>query len=187
MVHCEGHARARLQIALERHRTGLVPELHDDVDDPWPAGGGVRTLARVVGVQSRRKIRRQPGVIAAWIPGTLKNVDDALGSHVGLAVQRSRRRRYGRSAQSRLHAWGRSAIPAMRKSREEGRFCERGGWLARPPSRLRRYGGQPSRGLPTVAHALLGKRERRLVAQIFPRWNPLTSWMRQIEAFQRAA
>src|SRR4029453_1012902 len=27
----------------------------------------------------------------------------------------------------------------------------------------------------------------RLVAQIFPRWNPLTSWMRQIEGFQRAA
>jgi hypothetical protein len=26
-----------------------------------------------------------------------------------------------------------------------------------------------------------------LLAQIFPRWNPLTSWMRQIEDFQRAA
>jgi hypothetical protein len=26
-----------------------------------------------------------------------------------------------------------------------------------------------------------------LVAQIFPRWNPLTSWMRQLEDFQRAA
>jgi hypothetical protein len=31
------------------------------------------------------------------------------------------------------------------------------------------------------------KGERRLVAQICPRWNPLTSWMRQIEDFQRAA
>ena len=27
----------------------------------------------------------------------------------------------------------------------------------------------------------------RMVAQIFPRWNPLTSWIRQIEDFQRAA
>jgi hypothetical protein len=27
----------------------------------------------------------------------------------------------------------------------------------------------------------------KVVAQIFPRWNPLTSWMRQIEDFQRAA
>jgi hypothetical protein len=26
-----------------------------------------------------------------------------------------------------------------------------------------------------------------LVAQICPRWNPLTSWMRQIDDFQRAA
>ena len=26
-----------------------------------------------------------------------------------------------------------------------------------------------------------------MVAQIFPRWNPLTSWMRQIEDFQTAA
>ena len=25
-----------------------------------------------------------------------------------------------------------------------------------------------------------------MVDQIFPRWNPLTSWMRQIEGFQRA-
>ena len=30
-------------------------------------------------------------------------------------------------------------------------------------------------------------RNEGLVAQIFPRWNPLTSWMRQIEDFQRAA
>jgi len=29
--------------------------------------------------------------------------------------------------------------------------------------------------------------KERMVAQIFPRWNPLTSWMRQIEGFQRAA
>jgi hypothetical protein len=33
-----------------------------------------------------------------------------------------------------------------------------------PPSRLRRYGGQPSRGLPTVAHAPIGNDERRLEA-----------------------
>ena len=40
------------------------------------------------------------------------------------------------------------------------------GWLAvRPPSLLRSYGGQPARGLPTVAHAVFDKRERRLVDQ----------------------
>jgi hypothetical protein len=31
------------------------------------------------------------------------------------------------------------------------------------------------------------KNFRKMVAQIYPRWNPLTSWMRQIEDFQRAA
>jgi hypothetical protein len=33
----------------------------------------------------------------------------------------------------------------------------------------------------------LAEGERRMVAQIYPRWNPLTSWMRQIEDFQRVA
>jgi hypothetical protein len=33
----------------------------------------------------------------------------------------------------------------------------------------------------------ISEAEKELVAQIFPRWDPLTSWMRQIEDFQRAA
>jgi hypothetical protein len=44
----------------------------------------------------------------------------------------------------------------------------------------RRYGGQPSLGLPTVAHALVGKRERRLVDQTSASWNRLTGWLRQV-------
>jgi hypothetical protein len=36
-----------------------------------------------------------------------------------------------------------------------------------------------------VQHRLSVAKE--MVAQICPRWNPLTSWMRQIEDFQRAA
>ena len=31
------------------------------------------------------------------------------------------------------------------------------------------------------------KGERRLVARICPRWNPLTSWMQQLEYFRTAA
>jgi hypothetical protein len=46
-------------------------------------------------------------------------------------------------------------------------------------------GRPPSRFAATVGN--LRFHLRRLVAQIFPRWNPLTSWMRQIEDFQRAA
>ena len=73
-----------------------------------------------------------------------------------------------------------------------GRPAHRG--FRRRPSRK----GQPdSGGLPFVA--MVGG-PRRLgprptlpgpgyirVTQICPRWNPLTSWMRQIEDFQRAA
>jgi hypothetical protein len=41
---------------------------------------------------------------------------------------------------------------------------------------------------PRKLHALNHLRGiGNVVAQIFPRWNPLTSWMRQIEDFQRAA
>jgi hypothetical protein len=46
---------------------------------------------------------------------------------------------------------------------------------------------QPSRGSPSRSSRYAdSSRERRLVAQICPRWNPLTRWMRQIEGFQRA-
>ena len=46
-----------------------------------------------------------------------------------------------------------------------------------PPRRF----ATPWRGILRLHH------ERRMVAQICPRWNPLTSWMRQIEDFHRAA
>ena len=41
--------------------------------------------------------------------------------------------------------------------------------------------------LPTAAHALVGKRERRLVDQIFTSWNPLMTWVRGIGAYRAAA
>ena len=46
----------------------------------------------------------------------------------------------------------------------------------------------PPRRFATLRRGIFAcNHERRMVAQIFPRWNPLTSWMRQIEGFQRAA
>jgi hypothetical protein len=53
--------------------------------------------------------------------------------------------------------------------------------------RAARYGGQPSRGLPTVAHADVDKRERRLVSRIFASWNQLDRWLRQVEGLRRVA
>src|SRR5687767_6544871 len=48
MAYRECHARPRLQISLKLYRTALIGELHDDIDDPWPAGGRVCTGPRCV-------------------------------------------------------------------------------------------------------------------------------------------
>jgi hypothetical protein len=45
----------------------------------------------------------------------------------------------------------------------------------------------PSRGLPTVAHAYVGKRERRLVSLTFASWNQIREWLRRLDAIQRVA
>ena len=47
--------------------------------------------------------------------------------------------------------------------------------------------GQPSHGLPTIAHAPVGKGERRLVSRIFLSWNQLEGWLRQIEGLRAVA
>jgi hypothetical protein len=47
--------------------------------------------------------------------------------------------------------------------------------------------GQPSRGLPTEAHAYVGKRERRLVTLTFASWNQIGEWLRRIKALRQAA
>ena len=59
------------------------------------------------------------------------------------------------------------------------------GWLANRSSRERHR--LPTYALRATVGNLRETGERRLVAQILPRWNPLTSWMRQIADFQRAA
>jgi hypothetical protein len=59
-------------------------------------------------------------------------------------------------------------------------------WSAFAPSGLRRDGlraGSPSRS----SRFGVSSRERRLVAQIFTSWNPLTSWLGQVEHYRKAA
>ena len=84
MAFREYHTRPRLQVPFERYRTALVGELDDDINNPGPSECGVRAAASVVRVQSRRKIRGQPGVVAARSVLTLENVNDALGRHVAV-------------------------------------------------------------------------------------------------------
>ena len=134
----ERHARTRLQVPFKGHRPAFVGKLHDDINDPRSPRGRMRTVASVVRIQSRRKTRRQPGVVAALIAGTLKNVDDALGRHVALTVRSSR----PASAWTNLPGVASmrrdgSAIPTMRSSREERRFCE--GKVGLPTVHLRGF------------------------------------------------
>jgi hypothetical protein len=44
--------------------------------------------------------------------------------------------------------------------------------------------GQPSHGLPTVAHAETSKRERRLESQTFGSWNQVAGWLRRLEGLR---
>ena len=49
-------------------------------------------------------------------------------------------------------------------------------WLPAVHLRAARYDGQLSSGLPTVAHALVGKCERRLVDQNTASWKQIACW-----------
>jgi hypothetical protein len=113
MALCEGHARTRLQVPFKGHRPAFVGKLHDDINDPRSVRGRMRTVASVVRIQSRRKTRRQPCVVAAWVAGTLKNVDDALGRHVALTVQGSRP----------ASAW--TSLPGVASMRRDGAQFQR--------------------------------------------------------------
>jgi len=72
MTHCERHTRTRLQIALKRYRTALIGELHDDIDDPWPARGRVWALSGIVCVETGAPIAGYAGVVA----GSIRNATE---------------------------------------------------------------------------------------------------------------
>jgi len=55
---------------------------------------------------------------------------------------------------------------------------------AYPASLLRRTAFT---GLPTVAHVLSGKRERRLVTLTFASWNQIIPWLRRIDGLRSVA
>jgi hypothetical protein len=59
-------------------------------------------------------------------------------------------------------------------------------WSVRSAS-AKATAGQPSRGLPTGAHADVDKRERRLVSLTFASWNHVTTLLLRIQALRQAA
>ena len=143
--------------------------------------------------------------------------NDVLGWHSAEWCKRAAEGVRNNYCEKRCRTAQRVAKFASRASEENGGVCDlrrgpgrRGAHVRSmrgPPSRLRRFGAQPPRvgdgkldvvGRPNLRwsgregwlanrSSLTNAGERRLVAQICPRWNPLTSWMRQIEDFQGAA
>ena len=154
---CERAAGAGFQVPLESYGALLVQEFHDDGDLPGPAVSCVCALARVVRGESRCEVRRHAGVVPRRVDFALKDVHRSLSVHVTQKTQSCCLLLAFNSANDReempTEASGLTTVVVASDV------------LGGPPSRLRRYGGQPSGGLPTVAHALVGKRERRLVDQ----------------------
>ena len=191
MTLCERAASSGLEISLECDRTLFVRELDDDIDIPWSAGSRVRATSVVVSCKSCRDVRCQAGVVARGLTLVFQDVDETLAEARRGALQSYYRQdvvdsseRLVRSAGSCGQFLREAADVRCAKTSTSGSNAKRR--LVGPPSRLCRYGGQPSRGLPTVAHALVGKRERRLVDQTGASWNQIASWLQQIEALQRA-
>ena len=78
MASGKGTPGAGLQIPLERDRSLLVGELHDDVDLPWPPTRGVKAAAAIVRLDAGAPVTGDAGVIALGISETPKNIDAAF-------------------------------------------------------------------------------------------------------------
>jgi hypothetical protein len=190
----EGTAGAGLQVALEAEGRGFIGELNGRDHFPGPVTCRVRATACVVRGEARREVVCQTDVRSRRLRHTPKNVDDEFGWHSALWCKRAAGGRSRRSARETIHDGpaGLQRLHAAPVIRSVG-FCDfRMGAVDRTKVGLptvalgddRRPAFAPS-ALWRATSALTG--ERRLVDQIFPRWNPLTSWMRQTEDFQRAA
>ena len=135
----ERAAGARLQIALKRHRTALVTELHDDINDPWSARGRVWALSGIVCVETGAPIAGYAGVVTGSIRDATEHVHRAFrichGSHTCNADSNGVPSDFLNLESSRSID-GDSCLPRDGKS---GKFC-RGAHL-----RATRYGGHPSR------------------------------------------
>ena len=197
LTHCERHPRARLQIALKRYRTALIGELHNDIDDPWPARSRVWALSGIVCVETGAPIAGYAGVVTGSIRDATEHVHRAFrichGSHACNADSNGVPSDFLNLESS----------PSIKR-----RFLLTKRWqewqiLQRAHLRATRYGGHPSRvrllrlamcgvsspgsrakvGLPSEARSSKFG-ERRMVDQNSASWNRIASWLRQIDGLQ---
>jgi hypothetical protein len=183
------------EIAFELERPRLSRKCdHDDHPPRFPAAR-VPAAACIVLRQSRSDVRGDAAVVTRCIRCALKNVDEALFGHGHDGVQErvhpeSRGNRVGCSL--REHARCVRSIMVNAEGTQD---------FTGPPSRLRRYGGHhpslvsvcspdekratPERvgGLPSEARPT---GERRMVDQNSASWNPLFTWLGQVETLMRS-
>ena len=176
-----GPACTRLQVPLEGDRAMCVGEFHDDIKTPRAPGRCVRATTGVMRVKSRRDVRRQTRVIAIGLAFALRTSTKRLG---GISVDGARQSPAGQVPENRVNSSsGESTMAGVAMVRRStcSRFCS-------------------GRGLPTVARsgpdahlrgfaATVGNLRldhENLVAQISPSWNPVISWLRQMQRLKFA-
>ena len=136
----EGATRAGLQVALEAEGRGFVGEVNGREDFPGPITCRVRATARVMGSEASVHVVCEADVRSIWFGDAPKDVNDVPGQHpAGSATPwPPPERRVCREILDSGSTWW--AVFARRWRAEAGSFCQGQG----PPSRLRRFGGQPS-------------------------------------------
>ena len=68
-------ARPRFQVPLERDRSLLVGELHDDIDPPWSPTRRVEAAAGIVRLEPGAPITGDAGVIPPRVSATAEYVN----------------------------------------------------------------------------------------------------------------
>jgi hypothetical protein len=179
----------------------LVRKFDGDVKLPRAVAHGVGAAAGVVVGESGVDVRGETDVVACLGSGTLQNVDASLvfGHPLAKATSVPTCSNTEHAETTNTHHTDGSLCDLsggegfqnpmlVTIERNHGRTESVGdGWLAEPKLVRRRHARLrvAERGFGAASFACI--HERRLVAQIFTSWNPLTSWMRRIEDFQRAA
>jgi hypothetical protein len=161
---------------------------------------GVRAAASVVIFEAGADVGGETDVRASRVSKTPQDIDDALGCHACLSASPALDQAAG--TLENLGACGNSDALAARLSSTKGDgFCK-GIGVSRPPSGSR-FAGTES-GLANrssfgggdrsaVAPSALWRttsacdHERRLVAQIFTRWNRFERWFGLVDGLKKAA
>ncbi len=168
----ERTTRTGLEITLECKRARLVGEFDQNINLPWTSIGGVLALARVMCLEAKSSITGDASVVSRSIGQAPKQVDAALGNiHADSDCNRTsvqkclgmllRARRIRSSPNPPRDVSVQILRPVIGMPVHFRGYAatvdnlHMKGGLPTVHLRPSGYGGQPSRGLPTVAHAPL--------------------------------